>query len=39
MNVLRHPCAEALCGWYTWSREDFNPEEFDFFSPSHSITY
>ncbi len=35
INGLRHPRTETLCGWYIWSGEDFNPEEFDFFKPSH----
>lgn len=35
VNGLRHPRTESLCGWYIWSGEDFNPEEFDFFKPSH----
>ncbi|MDR4952242.1 hypothetical protein REB14_08665 [Chryseobacterium sp. ES2] len=36
INGLRHPRTETLNGWYIWSGEDFNPEEFDFFSPSHT---
>lgn len=35
INGLRHPCTETLSGWYIWSGEDFNPEEFDFFEPSY----
>ncbi|EJL74395.1 immunity protein Imm33 domain-containing protein [Chryseobacterium populi] len=36
INGLRHPRTESLCGWYIWSGEDFNQEEFDFFEPSHA---
>lgn len=35
INGLRHPRTKTLNGWYIWSGEDFNPEEFDFFRPSH----
>ncbi|PWN64101.1 immunity protein Imm33 domain-containing protein [Chryseobacterium viscerum] len=36
INGLRHPRTETLNGWYIWSGEDFNPEDFDFFNPSHT---
>lgn len=35
INGLRHPKTETLSGWYIWSGEDFNPDDFDFFKPSH----
>jgi hypothetical protein len=35
INGLRHPKTETLCGWYIWSGNDFDTEEFDFFKPSH----
>ena len=31
INGLRHPRTRTLNGWYIWSGEDFNPEEFVFF--------
>lgn len=36
INGLRHPRTETLNGWYIWSGEDFNTDEFDFFQPSHA---
>lgn len=35
INGLRHPKTESLCGWYIWSGDDFDQENFDFFEPSH----
>lgn len=35
INGLRHPRTKTLNGWYIWSGDDFNPDEFDFFQPSH----
>lgn len=36
INGLRHPRTKNLSGWYIWSGEDFNPEEYDFFKPIHT---
>ncbi|TGN30007.1 hypothetical protein [Empedobacter tilapiae] len=35
INGLRHPVTDTLNGWYIWSGDDFNTDEFDFFKPSH----
>ncbi len=36
INGLRHPRTETLNGWYIWSGEDFNPDDINFFQPSHA---